>query len=361
MADSENERIKYLKKLKTPQEILEELPLPVESEKVVTQTREEIQKVLDGKSQKLVVIVGPCSIHDPAGALDYANFIKSQKDLYADKLIIVMRTYFSKPRTTNGWKGLINDPDLNNTYNITKGIYIARKLLLDILKLGVPCSMEQLDTILPQYFNDLLSWSAIGARTTESQVHRELASGISMPVGFKNTTNGNIDVAINGIQAGIKEHSFIGCDMDGVLCEVQTKGNPYSHIILRGSDSGPNYFPEIIKEVEDKLVSKELPLNIFVDFSHGNSRKKYQNQHEVAINISQQIIQGNRSIKGVMIESNLVEGNQSINNTPLVYGQSITDECINIEMTQMILEIMNHSMKCSNLYGEIKNITLSES
>lgn len=359
MSQYYGERIKFLKKLKTPQELLNELPLPINSKNLVFHTIKQIQDILDGKSNKLVLIVGPCSIHDPEAAIEYAQYLKTQIDLYQDRFVIVMRTYFSKSQTSSGWKGLINDPDLNNTYNITKGLYVGRKLLIDILSIGVPCAMEQLDTILPQYFNDLLSWSAIGARTTESQVHRELASGISMPVGFKNNTNGNVQVAINAIKCSSQEHTFIGCDMTGNLTEVLTSGNEFGHVILRGSDTEPNYYSKNVREVEDKLEECGLPKNIFIDFSHGNSQKNYKNQYLVAIDIAKQIINGNKSIKGMMIESNITEGNQDIDVTNLQYGISITDECINLEMTSIILELLNNARACAELCERITDISFS--
>lgn len=342
---SSNQRIDFLQNIKSPTTILNNLPLSESKKSIVINARQEIENVLDGNSSKLVVVVGPCSIHDPIAALEYARFLKSQIDLLGNDLIIVMRTYFSKPRTTVGWKGFINDPDLNNTFQIDRGLYQARKLLLDILDLGVPCSMEQLDTILPQYFNDLLSWSAIGARTTESQVHRELASGISTPVGFKNSTDGNINVAIQAIKSSQRPHNFLGCDMSGSICVVRTQGNPYSHLILRGSRFSPNYFSQNVKETEEEMVRNNITPNIFIDFSHDNSNKNYTRQHLVAVDVAKQIADGNMCIKGVMIESNLIEGKQNIENKPLTYGRSITDGCINLNTTQIILNLLAESKR----------------
>jgi 3-deoxy-7-phosphoheptulonate synthase len=352
---STNQRIDFLQKIKPPEIILEELSVSLQQEKIVNNARCEIEQVLDGNSNKLVVIVGPCSIHDPLAALEYARFLKSMIDLYSEDLVIVMRTYFSKPRTTVGWKGYINDPDLNNTFQIDRGLFQARKLLLDILDLGVPCSMEQLDTILPQYFNDLLSWSAIGARTTESQVHRELASGISTPIGFKNSTDGNIKIAIQAIKSSQMAHNFLGCDMKGNICAVRTYGNPYSHIILRGSRFSPNYFSENVEHTEQELRSHNIKTNIWIDVSHDNSKKDYTRQILVAENVSQQIASGNKSIRGIMIESNLVEGKQNIENTPLIYGQSITDGCINLETTQIILNLLAESKRKRDDFIKFKN------
>ena len=342
---SSNQRIQFLQQIQTPENLLNALPLSPNSQNVVNHARQQIEAVLSGQSNKLVVVVGPCSIHDPTSALEYARFVKSQIDLYGQDLVIVMRTYFSKPRTTVGWKGFINDPHLNNTFQINEGLFQSRKLLLEILELGVPCAMEQLDTILPQYFNDLLSWSAIGARTTESQVHRELASGISTPIGFKNSTDGNILVAIQAIKCSQKSHNFLGCDMQGHICAVQTQGNPYGHLILRGSRNGPNYFPQHIQEVENKLQENNLPQHIFIDFSHDNSAKDYQKQILVAENVCHQISQGSKSIKGVMIESHLLEGKQNINDKTLIYGKSITDGCVNLNTTEQMLNLLCQSKK----------------
>ncbi len=338
-----NNRINFLTEIPTPDKILSELSLNKSEEHLINKTRKEIELVLQNKSNKIIVIVGPCSIHNIDSALEYAKFLKTQIDLYKGSLIIIMRTYFSKPRTVIGWKGFINDPDLDNSFNINKGLYKSRELLLNILKLGVPCAMEQLDTIIPQYFNDLLAWSAIGARTSESQVHRELASGISMPVGFKNNTEGNITVAIQGIKSCLQPHHFLGCNMEGKVSSIQTNGNPYGHIILRGSNTGPNYEKKFIKDVEEKLESNNLQKNIIIDFSHGNSNKDYTKQVNVAQDVCQQISNGCLSIKGCMIESNLEEGNQNINCKPLKYGVSITDSCINLETTKNILHMLHQS------------------
>lgn len=338
-----NNRINFLNEIPIPNKILSNLPLGKGEEILINSTRSELELVLQNKSNKIIVIVGPCSIHNVKSALEYADFLKTQIDLYRESLIIIMRTYFSKPRTIIGWKGFINDPDLDNTFNINKGLFKSRELLINILKLGVPCAMEQLDTIIPQYFNDLLSWSAIGARTSESQVHRELASGISMPVGFKNNTEGNIMVAIQGIKSCQKSHHFLGCNMDGKVSSIQTNGNPFGHIILRGSNSGPNYDESNIRDVEETLEKNNLTKNIIIDFSHGNSNKDYNKQIKVAKDVCQQISNGCVSIKGCMIESNLIEGSQNINSKPLKYGVSITDSCINLETTKQILEMLHHS------------------
>lgn len=330
-----NQKVNFIQEINCPEQIKTEYPSNHNIWNLVSNTRKEIEAVLDNRSNKMIFIVGPCSIHDVNAAMEYAEFLREQIELYKDKFIIVMRTYFSKPRTTVGWKGLINDPDLNGSYNIEKGLRIARKLLIYINNIGVPCSMEHLDTIIPQYFDDLLSWGAIGARTTESQVHRELASGISTPIGFKNATNGDIKVAVNAIKCSAREHHFLGCNDLGNISTVKTLGNHYCHIVLRGSNKGPNYYSSNISEVESILQNNNLPLNIFVDCSHGNSNKIFKNQLIVANDIIQQKINGNKSIKGIMIESNLVEGRQD---EILIYGRSITDACINLNDTKLIFE-----------------------
>ena len=279
----ENINVKNSKLLINPDIAKHNYPLPTHLKQKIIQNRQIIQDILDNKINKLIVIVGPCSIHDPNIAIDYAKYLVKEQQKYPN-LHIIMRTYFSKPRTTIGWKGFIYDPDLNNTYKINKGILKARKLLLDLLEMGVFCSMEHLDMILPQYFCDLLSWAAIGARTSESQIHRELASGLSTPVGFKNGTNGNIDIAINAIKSSNHEHNFIGCDLNGNICKIHTNGNKYSHIILRGGGGKTNYDEESVKHTITKLQSNNVRDIIFIDFSHGNSNKFLKNK---SINITE--------------------------------------------------------------------------
>lgn len=333
-----NIRISNIESLDTPLDIKLKIPIDRNIEKLINSERQKIENIIKGDDTKLVVIVGPCSIHDPDSAIEYSDFILRMREEFKDTLVIVMRTYFSKPRTTIGWKGLVYDPDLNNNFNIKKGICIARRTLINILNKGVPCSMEHLDTIIPQYFDDLLAWAAIGARTTESQIHRELASGCSTPVGFKNGTGGSIELAINAIECSNRPHHFLGCNEQGNISRISTSGNPFTHLILRGSNKQPNYYPEIVEETIKDLKSRGLNDSIFIDFSHGNSQKKHKNQIRVSNNITDQISNGNFSIRGVMIESHLVEGKQSIDNNPLVYGQSITDACINLEDTYLILK-----------------------
>ncbi len=330
-------RIKQIEKMESPDTIRDKYPLGEKEKQLVFETRQEVEKVLDGESQKLVLVIGPCSIHQPNEAVEYAKFIKRMRDTYHENLVIIMRTYFSKPRTTVGWKGLIYDPGLDDSCQIHQGMVTARSVLLEILKLGVPCSMEHLDTISPQYFDDLLSWAAIGARTTESQVHRELASGISSPIGFKNGTGGSLALAVNAIECSRRSHCFMGCDSSGKISTITTTGNPYGHIILRGGSSGPNYEERYVQETKSLLEKQGLPANIFVDFSHGNSQKQFKRQLIVCQNICHQMTNGERAIKGVMVESNLVEGNQNISNKPLKYGISITDACLGLEDSENLI------------------------
>ena len=339
-----DERIKHIDKLDTPKEIKKEFPVAPQIEKLVLQRRKNIQDILDNKSKRLVVVVGPCSIHDKQVAIKYAQFLAIQRELYKDTLEIVMRTYFTKPRTTTGWKGFIYDPDMNNTYDTKKGLREGRKLLLEIMKLGVPCGMEHVDTIIPQYFSDLVSWSAIGARTTESQIHRELASGVSSPVGFKNGTSGDIQIAVNAIKCSNKPHNFIGCDGEGNICNVATQGNPYCHIILRGAQDHTNYDLESVNKTLDYLREKGVNESIFIDFSHGNSQKQHKRQLIVSEEISGIIASGHEFVRGVMIESNISEGNQSIGDN-MKYGVSITDACIDLDDTKIILEQLHNSVK----------------
>ena len=340
MTSISDTRIKLIDTLESPDSIREEYPLNSEQKKTVITTRREIEAVLDGKSNKLILIMGPCSIHNTKEAVDYAHFIKKIRDRYSEQLVIVMRTYFAKPRTTVGWKGLVYDPDLDGSCKIHKGIIKARNVLLDILSLGVPCSMEHLDTISPQYFDDLLSWAAIGARTTESQVHRELASGISTPIGFKNGTGGSLELAVNAIESSRLPHCFMGCDSSGKISTITTMGNPYGHVILRGGSNGPNYKTNYVTQLNNLLNKKSLPENIFIDFSHGNSEKQFKRQLDVCENVCEQISSGNLSIKGVMVESNLVEGKQDISDVPLEYGKSITDACVGLIDSEKIVAML---------------------
>ena len=322
-----------------PSEIKAEFPSTEVNRQVVLEGREAVKNICQKKDTRKLLIIGPCSIHDPELALEYARKLKALRDKTKSKLEIMMRVYFEKPRTTIGWKGLINDPEINQTYDIERGLRLARKLLLEITALGVPIASEILDPVTPQFISDLMSWGSIGARTTESQGHREIASGLSMPVGFKNTTNGSPDLAINGMKAACHEHSFIGVNQEGQISIVRTTGNPDTHLILRGGDQSPNYDPTSINEAAAKLQKAGQCDQLIIDCSHGNSRKKHVNQPIVCRNVVAQIKNGNPHIMGMMIESNLEEGNQPIgtNKSELKYGVSITDECIGWNTTEALV------------------------
>ena len=339
---TDNTRIIDRQKVPAPYELVNKHPINDEISKLVYGTRNEISQILHNKDDRLLVVSGPCSIHDTESALEYASWLKTQSDKYKDNLLIVMRVYFEKPRTTVGWKGLINDPDLDGSYKISKGVEMARKLLIDIAGLDMPAGTEFLDPISPQYVTDLISWGAIGARTAESQIHRELASGLSCPIGIKNGTNGSLKAAIDGIQAANHSHVFLGATKEAEIAMLKTAGNNDAHIILRGGKS-PNYDEDSINQTLTALKEAEVNESIMVDASHGNSQKKFKEQINVIKNIGDQISSGNHNLKGVMIESHINEGNQSISSN-LKYGQSITDACINLDDTSKCLEILNKSV-----------------
>jgi 3-deoxy-7-phosphoheptulonate synthase len=323
-----------------PAILLEEIPISEPASNIVSNARMAVADVLDGRDPRLVVIVGPCSIHDPKAALEYAQRLKPLAARYADHLIVVMRSYFEKPRTSVGWKGLINDPDLDESFHINKGLRLARKFLLDVNEIGLPTASEFLDTQMPQHIADLTSWVAIGARTTESQVHRELASGLSMPVGFKNSTDGNTQTAVDAVLSARSPHWFPSVTKQGVAAIFETTGNATGHVILRGgSRTGPNYDAEHVDAVCAQLAAKRLPETVMIDCSHGNSRKDHRRQAEVAASISEQVASGSWRVFGAMLESHLVEGRQDyVPGTPSVYGQSITDACISLAQTEPLLE-----------------------
>jgi 3-deoxy-7-phosphoheptulonate synthase len=325
--------------LLTPNEVKSKLPLTDEAEKTVLNFRNEIEDILDGEDNRKFIVVGPCSIHDIKSAEEYAYRLKNLFDRVNDKLLLIMRVYFEKPRTTVGWKGLINDPDMDDSFHIEKGLLTARSLLIKITELGLPAATEALDPIIPQYIGELIAWSAIGARTTESQTHREMASGLSMPVGFKNGTDGGVQVALNALESARKPHHFLGINPMGQVSIFKTKGNAYGHIILRGGAKQPNFDAENVKIAEEKLKAANLPSKIVIDCSHGNSNKDYKKQSAVFENVIQQILEGNDSIVGMMLESNLYEGNQPIPSQleELKYGVSVTDKCINWEETERII------------------------
>lgn len=329
-------RIKEIKELLPPIAHLYELPITEQASEVVHNTRHAIADLVHGKDKRLLVIIGPCSIHDPAAAIEYAKRLNVLREKYAQELLIVMRVYFEKPRTTVGWKGFINDPHIDGSYDINYGLRLARKLLLELNNMGMPAATEFLDMITPQYFADLISWGAIGARTTESQVHRELASGLSCPVGFKNGTDGNLKIAIDAIGASSHPHHFLSVTKAGHSAIVRTSGNPDCHIILRGGKE-PNYSHEYVQAAVNELNKNQVTPNLMIDCSHANSRKDYRRQMEVAQDIAAQIRAGEQHIMGVMVESNLVAGRQD---NPENYGQSITDACIGWEETETMLALL---------------------
>ena len=325
--------------LPAPETLLTEVPRSAEHAEFIAENRRAIHNIIFGDDLTFLMVVGPCSIHDVDAGLDYARRLAELAEEVRDKILLVMRVYFEKPRTTVGWKGLIMDPHLDGTDDIPEGLRLARTFLRDVVDLGLPTATELLDPITPQYISDLICWSAIGARTTESQTHRQMASGLSMPLGFKNTTTGAILPAINAIKAATQPQTFLGVSGNGVASSVTTKGNPNCHIILRGSDRGPNYGADSVAEAEELLRANDLPLAIMIDASHGNSRKKHENQPEVVHQVVRQFTNGNHSIIGAMLESNLEAGNQSYPQpkSDLVYGQSITDSCIDWPTTELVI------------------------
>ncbi|MFN3234806.1 MAG: 3-deoxy-7-phosphoheptulonate synthase [Gammaproteobacteria bacterium] len=334
-----NLRVAELKKLTPPSEILSSLPVTDAIQNLVVETRNQARDIIMGRDHRLLVVVGPCSIHDPKAALKYGEQLSQVIQQYGEQLCIIMRVYFEKPRTTLGWKGLINDPDLNNSFDINKGLSVARKLLLDLSAMQVPTATEFLDTISPQYISDLISWGAIGARTTESQIHRELASGLSMPIGFKNGTDGNIQIAIDAIKSASHPHHFLGVTTDGRAAIVNTRGNESCHVILRGSNAGPNYYPKDVQTTSTQLSENKQNPRIMIDCSHGNSKKDFRKQPVVAQSVMEQLSRGEQAICGVMIESHLHEGAQKlVSGKPLDYGVSITDACLSWENTLPLLE-----------------------
>ena len=339
---TDNTRIIDRRKVPAPYELVNKYPINDGIAKLVYGTRNQISQILHGKDDRLFVVVGPCSIHDPESAIEYANKLLAVHKDFRQNLLIIMRVYFEKPRTTVGWKGLINDPDINETYNIAKGVEIARKLLIDIANLGLPAGTEFLDPISPQYVTDIISWGAIGARTAESQIHRELASGLSCPIGIKNGTDGSLKAAIDGIQAANHSHVFLGATKEADIAMLKTAGNNDTHIILRGGKV-PNYDEESVENTLTALKEAEINETIMIDASHGNSQKKFKQQIPVIESICNQISGGNDNIKGVMIESHLKEGNQKISDK-LNYGQSITDACMGWEDTLLCLKKLNEAI-----------------
>ncbi|EHU3215902.1 3-deoxy-7-phosphoheptulonate synthase [Acinetobacter baumannii] len=345
--DIDDVNIKSTQTLVTPAELKSELPLSDVASQTVLKGRETIRNILDGSDKRLFVVIGPCSIHDPKAAHEYADRLKALSEKVKDTLYLVMRVYFEKPRTTIGWKGLINDPDMNDSFNIEKGLRIGRKLLLELNEKGLPCATEALDPNSPQYYQDLISWSAIGARTTESQTHREMSSGLSSPVGFKNGTDGGLTVATNAMQSVKYGHSFLGLNEDGQVSIINTKGNPYAHVVLRGGNGKPNYDAGSVAEAENALAKAKVSNKIMIDASHANSNKDPYLQPLVLKNITEQILDGNKSIVGIMVESHLKGGRQDIpdNLCDLEYGKSVTDGCIDWETTEKTLLEMHEALK----------------
>jgi len=347
---TDDERVKEVRTLPPPEHLVRFFPIRGTAvETLITNTRQTIKRILNGQDDRLLVVIGPCSIHDPVAAMEYAHKLHALREQYADSLEIVMRVYFEKPRTTVGWKGLINDPGLDESYRIDEGLRIARQLLSDINKLGLPAGGEFLDTISPQYIGDLISWGAIGARTTESQVHRELASGISAPIGFKNGTDGNIRIATDAIQSAARPHHFLGVHKNGQVAIVATNGNPDCHVILRGGKQ-PNYDAVSVAAACNDLEAAKLTPRLMVDCSHANSNKQHERQVDVAKDIAAQISGGSQRIFGVMVESHLKAGAQKFSagkDDPgkLVYGQSITDACIGWDDSAFVLELLSKAIK----------------
>ena len=346
MYSTDDLRIEKINAVATPNLVCEELPITETAAKTTYEARMAIHNILTGSDSRVLVITGPCSIHDTGAAIEYAGRLKTLKEELADDLLLVMRVYFEKPRTTVGWKGLINDPDLDGSFHINKGLRLARQLLLDLNEMGVPAATEYLDIITPQYVTDLISWGAIGARTTESQVHRELASGLSCPVGFKNGTDGNIKIAIDAIRAASQPHRFLSMRKEGNSAIFTTRGNQDCHVILRGGKQ-PNYDSASISETAAALAAAGLPERVMVDFSHANSKKQFNRQMEAGRDVINQINNGEQRIFGVMIESHLVEGRQDvIADRALTYGQSITDACLGWEDTEVLIrELATASQK----------------
>ncbi len=347
MIKTNNLKIKSITPIIAPADLRQVFPITAEASEFITASREQIKNILKGKDPRLMVVVGPCSIHDPKGAIEYGERLAKLATELSDQLFIVMRVYFEKPRTTVGWKGVINDPDMDGSHQISKGLGIARNLLSTMTRMRLPVANEMLDPITPEYLADMICWGAIGARTTESQTHRELASGLSFPIGFKNGTDGNLQIAIDAMISAKSPHSFLGINREGLTSIVQTTGNPDVHMVLRGGSKKPNYAPEDITKTEELLAKAGLPITIMVDCSHGNSEKNHENQPKVLDNVISQIEAGNRTISCVMIESYLEEGNQPMpaKQFEIKYGVSITDKCIDWATTERCLREAHARLK----------------
>ena len=346
MRNTNNLRILTVEGAISPLELRNEYPVSDNSSETVFNSRNIIKDIIEGRDDRFLAITGPCSIHDENAALEYAERLRGLMTKYEDRLYIVMRVYFEKPRTTVGWRGLIIDPDLNGSYNINKGLRTARRILSKVTDMGLPTATEVLDPIIPQYIADLLSWAAVGARTTESQTHRNMVSGLSMPVGFKNGTDGSVEKAINAIEAARSSHSFLGIDDNGKICILSTAGNEATNLILRGGIIGPNYYEETVEEAEELFISNGMKPSMVIDCSHANSGKKHEKQLRVLRSVLEQR-KRHPAIKGVMIESNLIEGNQQFSSdlTKLTYGLSVTDECVGWEMTDQMMKYAWEELK----------------
>jgi 3-deoxy-7-phosphoheptulonate synthase len=337
--DLENINVTSFDGMPSPEDLHARLPLSELAANAVNDGRVALRNILERKDQRLFVVVGPCSIHDPVAGLDYARRLKILQEEVKDTMLLVMRVYFEKPRTTTGWKGYINDPAMDDSFRVDQGMELARKFLLDVCELGLPTGTEALDPISPQYLGDLIAWTAIGARTTESQTHREMSSGLSTPVGFKNGTDGDISIAINAILSASHPHSFLGLNGQGRVAIVRTRGNQHGHVVLRGGDGRPNYDTVSVAMAEQALLKAKLPANIVVDCSHANSYKKPELQPLVMADVINQVVNGNTSLVGIMIESNIVAGNQKIPEdlSQLKYGCSVTDACVDWETTEKMI------------------------
>ncbi len=347
MVQTNNLNVLEVTPIIAPSDLKQVFPLSLSGANFVNTSRNTIKSILNGEDKRLLVVVGPCSIHDPLAAIEYAKRLAKLAEELKDQLFIIMRVYFEKPRTTVGWKGLINDPDMDGSHQISKGLGVARQLFCAITELQLPIASEMLDPITPQYLSDMVSWGAIGARTTESQTHREMASGLSFPVGFKNGTDGGLKIALDAMAASCRSHSFLGINSEGHSSIVHTSGNPDIHMVLRGGDNAPNYYPEDVNKAAELLKSKKLPPAIMVDCSHANSYKDHTRQGEVLDNVIEQLVTAPGSVSGVMIESNLNAGNQSIpdNLNQLKYGVSITDKCVDWETTVELLTEAHHKLE----------------
>ena len=344
MQSTDDIRIDDIRALVPASVLLDEFPISENASKVIFNARQQISKCIHGKDDRLVIVVGPCSVHDYDAAIEYGRRLVESAKKYENELVIIMRVYFEKPRTTVGWKGFINDPDLDDSFNINKGLRGARGLLLELSDMGMPCGTEYLDVISPQYVSDLISWGAIGARTTESQVHRELSSGLSCPIGFKNGTDGNMQVAVDAIKSSVSPHHFLGVTKNGTTAIFSTKGNKDTHIILRGGKTGPNYSEKHIAKAIEQQNHSGLSARLMVDCSHGNSEKDYTRQPIVSASVADMIARGDTNVFGLMVESHLEEGNQKISEN-MVYGKSVTDACVSWETTETILSNLADAVK----------------